>query len=623
MTTLDKPRVGDVRPSQLMFTYGIGAIIDLPKLSVIVTGLEDWPTDPPNVHQIIEDRLLQAVRYTHPDVNRMFSPPTDPDSENPDPYSSDARIGVPVATFPRWMVCPVCRLLAPLKSTLFHLKSNPYRQDRNAYYHINCQSTRSRKDPEVVPARFLAACEKGHLDDFPWEEFVHRGTVCQTPVLRLLELGTSGEARDLEVRCESCKMKRRMADAFGQTNRENMPLCRGRRPHLRDFELDGCEYKMRTIILGASNLWFPAVQCAIAIPVESGKLAQLITDEWARLQTVTSPEVLAAFRAIGQLGGELNQHSDVEIWEAIETRRRQDAGEIPADSEPPDLKTPEWQVLTKCDPDLNGSDFRLQQVAPPPRFTDAIEQVVLVERLREVRAMIGFTRIDSVGELTDPDLGIIADIAPISRQSPTWVPANEVRGEGIFIQFNEKKIQEWVARKTVQERETAFFEAHKRWRRARFIEAEEDGFPGMRYVLIHTFAHALMRQLALECGYSAASIRERIFSNPGNDEREAMAGVLIYTSAPDSEGTLGGLVGMGETGTLERHIAQALEDARLCASDPLCAEHPPSQRGQTLHAAACHACLFAPETACERGNKYLDRSTLIKTVEIDNLAFFE
>jgi hypothetical protein len=102
-----------------------------------------------------------------------------------------------------------------------------------------------------------------------------------------------------------------------------------------------------------------------------------------------------------------------------------------------------------------------------------------------------------------------------------------------------------------------------------------------------------------------------------------MAGLLIYTSAPDSEGTLGGLVSLGEPQTLERHIGRALEAARLCASDPLCAEHPPSQSGRTLHAAACHACLFAPETSCERGNKYLDRSTLIRTVDRDDLAFFE
>ena len=623
MATNDTPRVGDIRPSQLMFTYGVGAIVDLPKISVIVTGLEDWPTAPPNVREITEDRLLQAVRFTHADVRKMLSAPMDLDTENPDPFSREAQVGVPVAAFPRWMLCPSCRLLAPLKSGLFELKADPYRQDRTAYRHTNCQKVRTGRAPEVVPARFLVACEKGHLDDFPWVTFVHREQVCPNPILRLFEYEATGEARDLEVRCETCKKQRRMAEAFGQANRENMPLCRGRRPHLRDFEADPCEYKMRTIILGASNLWFPTLQRTLAIPVESGKLAQLVAEEWARLQAATSVEVLAAFRAIGQLGGELNSYADVEIWKAIDTKRKQETGELPADPEPPDLKTPEWEVLTNYNPALNGQDFRLRPVAPPPRFASWIRQVILVERLREVRAMIGFTRLDAVGELTDPDLGILTDIAPLARRSPTWVPANEVRGEGIFIQFDEQKIRAWSAQPAVRARAEAFFEGHKRWRKAHFIKDEAGGFPEMRYVLIHSFAHALMRQFALECGYSSASISERLYSYPGDDDRPPMAGLLIYTAAPDSEGTLGGLVSLGETATLERHILQALEDARLCGSDPLCAEHPPSQRGQTLHAAACHACLFAPETACERGNKYLDRSTLVKTVELDNLAFFE
>lgn len=134
-----------------------------------------------------------------------------------------------------------------------------------------------------------------------------------------------------------------------------------------------------------------------------------------------------------------------------------------------------------------------------------------------------------------------------------------------------------------------------------------------------------MRQLALECGYTAASIRERIYARDPNVEGQPakpMAGVLIYTAAPDSQGTLGGLVSLGEPSQLSRHLVSAMRDALLCASDPLCAEHQPSQQGITLHGAACHACMFSPETSCERGNKYLDRSVLMPTVERDDLAFF-
>jgi hypothetical protein len=621
---MSKDRVGEVRPNQLMFTYGVGAIVDLPKISVIVTGLEDWPTDPNYVKQVVEDRLLQAVRYRLPDVSRLLMPPIVPEIGIPDPFDETYKIGVPVAAFPRWMVCPECHLLAPLGSGLFELKTDPFHPDRTVYRHTGCNRSPGRP-PDVVPARFLVACEKGHLDDFPWVEFVHHnaGQTCLNPLLRLFELGPSGEARDLEVRCETCQSKRRLAEAFGPQNRQNMPTCRGRRPHLRDYDPEVCDLKMRSIILGASNTWFPVIESTIAIPVDTGRLAQLITENWAVLQTAMTIEVLRAFRAIGQLGGELSQFQDAEIFEAIKTKRRQDSGELPPPSEMPDLKSPEWQMLINPDPSLNSRDFRLRQVSTPTDYQALIEKVVLVERLREVRALIGFTRIDSFGEMADPDFREEINIAPISRTNPTWVPANEVRGEGIFFQFRENKITEWLQRNSVHDREGSFFEAHKRWRKSRMIEPAEDGFPGMRYVLLHSFSHALMRQFSLECGYSAASIRERIYSRPQSAAGPAMAGILIYTSAPDSEGTLGGLVNLGEPQALGRHITQAFESAHLCASDPLCAEHPPSVQGQTLHAAACHACLFAPETACESGNRYLDRSTLVQTVEINNLSFFE
>ena len=611
--------VGRVRPSQLMFTYGVGAIVDLPKLSVIVTGLEDWPTHPPYAQPIIEDRLLMAVRTRHHQVSKLLSPPVVPETGLPaDPFDGTAHIGVPVATFPRWMVCPNCRLLANLKSGLFKLDEKPYYPDRTVYRHQNCEKG---KKPQVFPARFLVACEKGHLDDFPWLYFAHKGEPCDSPWLRLIEFGATGEARDLEVRC-SCGAKRRLSDAFGKDKQKNMPLCRGRRPHLRDYDTEECEHHMRTLVLGASNTWFPMVFSAVSIPVESGKLGKSVDENWATLQNVTAPVIIGFMRSSGQLG-ELSSYDDESIWQAIEDRRARDAGEAPPPSERVDLREPEWRVFSQCDTQLKSKDFRLRAVEPPPRYAALIEQVTLVERLREVRALVGFARLDAPGELTDPDLNVHIRPAPISRQPPTWVPASEVRGEGIFIRFSESKLLAWQNRAAVRGQGDDFLEAHVKWCRMRLIEEPERSFPGMRYVLLHSFAHVLIRQLALECGYAAASIRERIYSRRPDVEGGPMAGMLLYTSAPDSEGTLGGLVSLGEPEILGRHIAQALETASLCAGDPLCAEHPPSQAGRTLHAAACHACLFASETSCERGNKYLDRAVLVGTITKSDLAFFE
>jgi hypothetical protein len=469
----------------------------------------------------------------------------------------------------------------------------------------------------VNPARFLVACDKGHLDEFPWVWFVHRGQDgCQGP-LRFTELGLSGEAADIQVSCDGCQRQRRMVEAFAGDGPSNLPDCRGRRPHLRDYESEGCTESMTAILLGASNSWFPIVLSALSVPTVSGKLDQLVESHWATLEKATSKDILAAFRQIGQLVT-FTKYTDDQLWAAIETRRHQQ-GEVATEG---DLKLPEWELLSQSDPERNTHDFLVKAVPPPAEYGTRLARVVLVERVREVRALIGFTRIESPGDFGDEAWVAPDRRAPLSRTPPQWLPASEVRGEGIFLQLNEDAVHAWLADARRRSHETEFFEAHRSWRRVRDREPLDAGFPGLRYVLLHSLAHMLMRQLSIECGYTAASIRERIYSADAAQPGGPMAGVLIYTAAADSEGTLGGLVSLGQPETLRRLLDQAFEQARLCSSDPLCAEHHPWRDGHSLHAAACHACMFAPETSCERGNRYLDRAVLVETVEAGDLAFF-
>ena len=245
-------------------------------------------------------------------------------------------------------------------------------------------------------------------------------------------------------------------------------------------------------------------------------------------------------------------------------------------------------------------------------YAPRIESVVLIERLREVQALAGFTRLESGGDDST------AKLAPLRRGPAEWVPAAEVRGEGLFLRLSEAMVSEWLEK--ARPLEAQFFGAHRRWRAQRGLEPSL-GFPGVRYILLHSLSHALIRQFSVECGYAAASLRERIYSSTPDDE-ESMAGILIYTAAPDSEGTLGGLVTLGETANLEQHLDQALEGLEICSSDPLCAETQPEQAFMSLHGAACHNCLFLPETSCERGNRYLDRTVLVPTMERGEFAFF-
>jgi hypothetical protein len=279
---------------------------------------------------------------------------------------------------------------------------------------------------------------------------------------------------------------------------------------------------------------------------------------------------------------------------------------------PKDLKLPEWKLFSRPDPSKNSSNLRLRVGTPPGKYIRWIDSIVLIERLREVQALLGFTRLESAGDDSP------AKLAPLRRGPAEWVPAAEVRGEGLFLRISEEQITRWLV--GCGAIEAQFFRAHQRWRAQRNLEPSL-GFPGLRYVLLHSLAHALIRQFAVECGYAAASLKERIYSSTPDDE-EPMAGILIYTAAPDSEGTLGGLVSLGETAILEQHLNQALEGLEICSSDPLCAETQPEQAFFSLHGAACHNCLFLPETSCERGNRYLDRTVLIPTMERAEFAFF-
>jgi hypothetical protein len=618
-TGREKPRVGELRPSQILTTFGIGSIVDLPHISVMVMGLEDWPDS--DYREITEERLLASVRNTlGGQVNALRSPPIVPDTDRANPFEEQSYLGVPVAPFPRWMLCPRCRRLAPLSSNQFKLKPDPYRPDRVRYVHENCRYP--GKLPTAVPARFVVACKNGHLDDFPWVSFVHGGPPDHPYKLQLLEMGASGEAADIYVRCETCEKSRPMSDAFKLHN-SDLPTCRGRCPHLRNFDDNGCKdeqnqpIRVRALLQGASNAWFPVMLSALSVPQSTNLLRQLVTDHWADLYDLEGEADIAKMRRRNLLR-DFSAVSDAELWVAIQEKQAE--GET-SSGDVSDLKTPEWLVFIDPTHAQRTKDFRLREVRAPRRFARYFEKIVLAERLREVRALVGFTRIESPGDYENPAEFPEAQRMRIARGNPSWVPSNEIRGEGIFFQFSETEIQHWLGR--TQRLHLEFLNAHKQWRKDRGLYPPEDLYPGLRYVLLHSFAHALIRQLSLECGYTAASLRERIYSrNPGTDRPE-MAGVLMYTAAPDSEGTLGGLVSLGEPPVLERHLNQAMDSMKLCSSDPLCAEHHPGKEGTSLHGASCHACLFAPETSCERGNKYLDRTVLVPTVDRDEFAFFK
>lgn len=605
-------RVGALRSNQLLHTYGVGAVADLPNLSVIMMGLDYW--DLQRSAEITEDRLLAAVRARlGQQVQTLREPPHLP--ETSDVFADWARTGVPVSLFPSWLRCSDtrCNRLARADSGLFELLGHAFQPDKVRYVH-SCRGNGAGR-PTAVPARFVLACDNGHLDDFPWLYFVHRGFEPDSGhSLKLVESGSTGEAASIFVTCE-CGSSRPMSDALGRAAAVNLPLCRGRHPHLSRFE--PCDNTTRTLVLGATNSWFAMQLRAFSLPRANNPVDQLVAEFWGQLQLLAGlPEAAAKpLMRTQTCWAELEPFGVDRAWQAIQEHARADSsGEHTPPSDELDLLRPEWDAFT-VGRDVELPDFTTRHEPRPSGKSGWLERVVLVTRLREVAALYGFTRIDA------PEWDDVASADPrraqLSDQEPTWVPCAEMRGEGIFLQFSEQRIAEWERGEPVRDRERrCLIPAHDDWREFRRLEPGH--WPGPRYLLLHTFAHTLIRELALESGYSASGIGERIYARTGE---HPMAGVLLYTAAPDSEGTLGGLVSLGDQHSLGALIDRALDAARLCSSDPLCAEHDPRVHSR-LYGAACHACLFAAETSCERGNQYLDRTLLVDTLSGADCGFF-
>ena len=609
--------IGEVRPSQLLWTYGPGALIDMPSLSVVTQGIDRW--DPDRCSPISEARLLSAVKQRlGPQVESMRMPPVVL-TEYTDVWSAEARVGVPVGPFPRWLRCVKCGMLSEYDSGLFKIKESRYRPENTRIVHMSCRGSKGDKparDADAVPARFLMACRNGHLDDFPWRYYVHGGKTECTGGLHFYESQASLQTENIWVGCDACGARRNMAQAFGKVGKENLPACRGRHPHLDKYDAS-CDEEPRGVLLGATNSWFPITLSALAIPLTRDPIIQLVKDGWNTFDDIESlPELKGVVKTLiktATLPG-IDQYELDEIWNVIQLIQK---GELDDNVTQEDIKGPEWEVFIEPNPPTDWPHFLSESVETPSHYQQQIKNVLLLKRLREVNALIGFTRVEAPEESNVPDEH--PPMAALCADAPTWVPASQVHGEGIFIQFDEPTLSKWEDIAAVKAIDASLLEGHKAWRNVRKL-SPDDGYPGVRYVLLHTISHLLIRELALECGYNAASIRERIYGDTCGESKQA--GILIYTAAADSDGTLGGLVDLGKPENLGRLIDQALNRAKVCSSDPLCSEHKPD-KDRTLHAAACHACTFAAETSCEKGNRYLDRALVVSTLNNSSAAFFK
>ncbi|HPA20709.1 MAG TPA: DUF1998 domain-containing protein [Verrucomicrobiae bacterium] len=589
-----------IRASQLVTTFGPGAMVDLPEGSIIVGGLDHWHYEAGRFFAIDEPRLLAKLRHIldKPTLTLRAPPPA---NENPQEFHPD----VTGWTFPEWFI---------VQNTV--TTGRGFRRRRLvqlvALEGKRYQDVDKKKHP-VVPVRFVRACKRGHVGDIDWQAFVHgAGDPCPRD-LWIEERGTSGDLDEVWIVCD-CGKDRAMSQA-ARLELKALGHCNGSRPWLGAGTRESCGELNRLLIRSASNAYFPQLMSVISIPDPKTPVDDVVRAAWeAGLSIVDSPEKLVLVRQIPAVAVRIQGLDDDVLMASIE-RVRSGSGFL---DKP--VKEAEFEALSDAKEEL-GSDVPegafFARTLPQEKWQAAwmanVGRVVLVHRLREVVAQLGFTRFEAIGPDIQGELELDVQPAALATDA-TWLPAVENRGEGVFLKFRTDAIRAWLKRPEVIARGKTLLGGFERWKAEHEDSRRE--FPGLPYYMLHSFSHLLLTAMALECGYPASSLRERVYAAEGT------YGILIYTGSSDAEGTLGGLI--QATRDIRRHVRRALEMGLLCSNDPVCAHHAPAKHDhQQLLGSACHGCLLVSETSCEQRNEFLDRALVVPTVEALGAGFFD
>lgn len=596
-----------VRAAQAVLQYSIGAMVDFPDQTLITTAPETWS----ETQRISDDRFAKALGVDY------FALPTK----------------ISYSRFPEWYFCPKCRKFQPIGKWIaeYQKRSKPKALEFDPYMtkHMQCMDCHQ----DLVVARIVTVCEHGHINDFPWVKWVHKQskkTICDNPSL-LFKTGASGTEglEGLSISC-SCGAFTTLKGAFekdcfeklDKDAEEEIFRCEGGHPHKHVKEK--CILHPRTVQRGSSSVYFPVVYSSLVIPPYADKLNARIEKSGTFADCEATLSKLPDMRAIilemhfSKWVGEIAQEIGAPraSVEAVLKRKWIDEGDAKIDVTSVKYRAEEYEALSGEISTPTGSlgDFCREGISKE-LFQDKlphIKAISLIDKVRVVNALIGFSRINPVSGKDDDGF------VHIKESETRWYPAYEVRGEGIFIEFEQADIDQWIIENpVVAERAKRINDNYAR----SFIAQNHPRVITPKFILLHTISHLLIKQLSFECGYSIANLSERLYC-ADESEGKQMAGIFIYTASGDSEGTLGGLVRQGKPDAFPRILKKAITGAKTCSNDPVCI-FSKGQGRESLNLAACHACALLPETCCEERNSFLDRGLVVGTFDNYGLGFYK
>lgn len=530
---------GELRQSQLLTTFGPGSMVDLPTRSVVISGLTYWKGD----RQFIrEDRLRYKVWKSlglldGQDI-QLYTPP----QQSNDPQA--AMTGVDAFIFPGWFLAQV--------DTIIEINGKIYRtRPLVSWSAVKGGLKFEGQRVQAVPVRFVQACINGHLSDIDWYAFVHQDF--NTNLRGQLWLDEGGSGNDFEeifVRCEQTGKRRPLSQAKVNDSKV-LGFCEGHRPWLGPHGKETCKsYKInsagdivetnqseynRLLVRSASNAYFTQILSVISMTDQDAELKKAIDRFYE--EDLQYAEELADIRKElkkPKFADLANFEADT-VW--AEIKRRKSGLTTPEKS----IKQVELEALMTCPEEMGketpskdkvfqGYARRLDTLDPKWRLL--IDRIDLVHRLREVVALIGFTRFEAAvpnieGEIDD--LAINVRRATLDFE-PNWVPAIENLGEGVFISIKKETIHQWLKRPQVQARAEKLEKGFYKWLDTRGIPRDKAlKFPGAPYIMLHSLSHLLITAVSLDCGYASSAIRERIYAFD-----DIGYGILLHTGTSGS-----------------------------------------------------------------------------------------